>query len=66
MKCHYDQIPDISSRRVLAEILAVHPSTLMRAEKAGKLQATRVSARNIIYQKNNVLKWLFGLTNLSK
>jgi hypothetical protein len=62
MRTYYDKIPDLASRPVLADVLGIHPITLARAEKAGKLQATRISARQVVYQKVDVIKYLLGAT----
>jgi hypothetical protein len=62
MRTFYNKIPDVASRPVLADVLGIHPITLLRAEKAGKLQATRISARQVVYQKVDVIKYLLGAT----
>jgi hypothetical protein len=60
MRTFFSKIPDLSSRQVLADVLGVHPATLARAEKAGKLQSTKISTRQIVYQKSDVLNYLLG------
>jgi hypothetical protein len=60
MKTFYDKLPDLSTRTVLAKILEIHPQTLARAERAGKLESTRLNSRQIIYEKAAVLNYLLG------
>jgi hypothetical protein len=60
MRADYDKIPDVASRTVLAEALGCHPITLIRAERAGKLESTRLNSRLVVYAKSAVLDYLRG------
>jgi hypothetical protein len=53
-----EDLPDAASRPHWAEALRLNESTLYRADRQGKLQASRVGGRTVIYTKRAILKWL--------
>jgi len=57
---HFDEIPDLSTRPDLARILNVHTTTLLRAEKRGRLERIELSRRCIAYTRQQVLDYLLG------
>jgi hypothetical protein len=52
--------PETLTRKQAAEIFGVHPGSLKRWEKAGKLQPIRITARCLRYNKADILAMIEG------
>ena len=55
-----DKKPETLTRKDAAEIFNVHPGSLKRWEKSGKLRPIRLTARCVRYNKAEVLQLLEG------
>lgn len=50
------------TRKQAAKIFGVHPGSLKRWEKSGKLRPIKITARTLRYDKREVLAMLGGVT----
>ncbi len=55
-----EQPPETLTRKEAAKIFGVHPGSLKRWEKSGKLRPIRLTARCLRYNKAEVLQLLEG------
>lgn len=55
-----DTTPATLSRKEAAKIFGVHPGSLKRWEKSGKLRSIKLTARCIRYKKSDVIALLEG------
>jgi hypothetical protein len=53
--------PETLTRSQAAKIFGVHPGSLKRWEKSGKLRPIRITARTLRYDKREVLAMLGGV-----
>lgn len=61
MQLNFDSIPDLSSRTDLAQLLGMHRQTIARHEKEGRLEGIHLTARTVVYTKEQILRWLLNL-----
>ncbi len=55
-----DKHPETLTRKETAKIFGVHPGSLKRWEKSGKLRPIKLTARTLRYDKREVLQLLEG------
>ena len=56
-----DKHPETLTRKEAAKIFGVHPGSLKRWEKSGKLHPIKLTARTLRYDKREVLQLLEGV-----
>ena len=56
-----DKHPETLTRKEAAKIFGVHPGSLKRWEKSGKLRPIKLTARTLRYDKCEVLQLLEGV-----